>query len=77
MEYKRSIFGPLLLIAIGAIWLLTKSGYIPTANLWALTHIWPYVLITAGVGLILRPYWKYISIVLDIVIVGGAVLAIV
>ena len=77
MEYKRSIFGPLLLIAMGAIWLLNKSGNIPTANLWALTHIWPFVLITAGVGLILRSYWKYISIVLDIVIVGGAVLAIV
>ena len=63
-------------IAAGGIWLLVQSGNMPTANLWALTYIWPYVLIAAGVGLILRSYWKYISIVMDVVIIGGAVLAI-
>jgi len=76
MSQPRSIFGPLLLIAAGAIWLLTKSGSIPTANLWALTHIWPYFLIAAGVGLILRSYWQYANILMDVVIIGGAVLSI-
>ena len=77
MEHKRSLFGPLLLIAAGVIWLLVKSGNIPSANLWALTHIWPFLLIAAGIGLILRPYWKYTSYILDVIIIGGAVLAIV
>ena len=77
MSQPKSIFGPLLLIAAGAIWLLIKSGNLPSGNLWALTHIWPYLLIAAGVGLILRPYWQYINIVLDVLIIGGAVLAIV
>jgi len=77
MSQPRSLFGPLLLIAVGAIWLMTKSGNLPTSNLWALTHIWPYVLIAAGIGLILRSYWKYTSVLLDVVIVGGAVLAVV
>ena len=76
MEYRRSLFGPLLLIAAGAIWLLVKSGSIPSSNLWALTHIWPFLLIAAGIGLILRPYWAYTSIALDILIIGGVVLAI-
>jgi hypothetical protein len=76
MEYPRSIFWPLLLIAAGLMWLLVKSGTIPTGNLWALTHIWPFLLIAAGVGLILRPYWRYSSVLLDIVVIGGAVLAI-
>lgn len=76
MSQPRSIFGPLLLIAAGAVWLLTKSGNIPMSNLWALTYIWPYVLIAAGVGLILRSYWQYVNILLDIVIIGGAVLSI-
>jgi len=76
MSHPKSIFGPLLLIAAGAIWLLVKSNYIPTANLWALTYIWPYVLIAAGVGLILRSYWKYASVLMDIVIIGGAVYAV-
>jgi hypothetical protein len=77
MERRRSIFGPLLLIAAGVIWLLIKQGTVPSSNLWALTHIWPFLLIAAGVGLILRPYWSYVNIVLDILIIGGAVAAIV
>jgi len=76
MERRRSLFGPLLLIAAGVIWLLVKSGTIPSENLWALTHIWPFLLIAAGLGLILRSYWSYTSIVLDVILIGGAVLAI-
>ena len=76
MEHRRSLFGPLLLIAAGVVWLLVKSGTIPSANLWALTHIWPFLLIAAGLGIILRSYWKYTSMVLDVLIIGGALLAI-
>ena len=76
MQQKRSLFGPLLLIAAGVIWLLVKAGTIPSANLWALTHIWPFLLIAAGLGIILRSYWKYTSLVLDVLIIGGAFLAI-
>jgi hypothetical protein len=77
MQRQRSLFGPLLLIAAGAVWLFVKAGNIPSANLWALTHIWPYLLIAAGLGLILRQYWRYTAILLDVVIIGGALLAIV
>lgn len=76
MSKPRSLFGPLLLIAVGVIWLLTKSGNIPSANLWALTYIWPYLLIAAGVGLILRSYWQYANLLMDVVVVGGVVYAI-
>ena len=76
MEQKNSLFWPLLLIAAGVIWLLVKAGTIPSANLWALTHIWPFLLIAAGLGIILRPYWQYTSIALDVLIIGGALLAI-
>ena len=76
MSKPRSIFGPLLLIAVGAIWLLTKSGSIPSSNLWALTYVWPYVLIAAGVAIILRSYWSYANVLMDVVIIGGVILAI-
>ena len=76
MEHRRSLFGPLLLIAAGVVWLLVKSGTIPAENLWALTHIWPFLLIAAGLGIILRSYCRYTSIVLDVLIIGGAILAI-
>jgi hypothetical protein len=76
MQHNRSLFGPLLLIAAGIVWLLVKAGTIPSANLWALTHIWPFLLIAAGLGIILKPYWQYTSMVLDVLIIGGAALAI-
>ena len=76
MKQKRSLFGPLLLIAIGVIWLLIRSGTIPASNLWALTYIWPFLLIAAGIGLILRPYWAYTSVLMDVLIIGGIVLSI-
>ncbi len=76
MGQKQSLFWPLLLIAAGIVWLLVKSGSVPSANLWALSHIWPFLLIAAGLGIILRPYWQYTSIALDVLIIGGAVLSI-
>lgn len=76
MQQNRSLFGPLLLIAAGVVWLLVKSGTVPSANLWALTHIWPFLLIAAGLGIILKAYWRYASVVLDVLIIGGALLAI-
>jgi len=76
MKQNESFFGPLFLISAGIIWLLVKSGNIPASNLWALTHIWPFLLITAGIGLILKPYWQYTSLVLDVIIIGGTILAV-
>lgn len=76
MEGQRSIFGPLLLITAGVLWLLIKSGALPGENLWALTHIWPYLLIAAGAGLILRNYWRFASVFMDVLIIGGVLLAI-
>ncbi|MCX6068083.1 MAG: DUF2807 domain-containing protein [Chloroflexi bacterium] len=73
---EHSIFWPLVLIAAGVIWLLNGMGIIPTANLWALTHLLPFILIGLGLGLILRSYWRFASILVSLFIVGGAVLAI-
>jgi hypothetical protein len=77
MEQKRSLFGPLLLIATGVIWWLIQSGNVPSGNLWALTHVWPFLLIAAGVGVLLKPYWNYTSMLLDVLIIGGVMLAII
>ena len=76
MQTPRSLFGPLLLIAAGAMWLLIKSGTVPSANLWALASVWPFLLIVAGLGLILRSYWSYTYMAVDIFIIGGVFLAI-
>jgi hypothetical protein len=49
---------------------------IQTANLWALVYIWPFFLIAAGLGLILRSFWKYFGLVVDVLVVSGAFLAV-
>lgn len=76
MKENRSIFWPLTLIAAGVVWLLISMGRIPTDNLWALTFIWPYVLIALGLGLILRSLWRPLGMVVSTLVVVGAVAAI-
>jgi hypothetical protein len=77
MKTQRSIFFPLLLIAAGVIWLLVSLGRIPSENLWALAHFWPFLLIAAGLGLMIRSFWAPARIILDVLVVGAAVLAII
>lgn len=72
-ERRHNLFFPMALIAVGLLWLLINLGYIPSANLWALTHIWPLFLIGAGLSLILRNTWAPAGIVISALMVAGAV----
>ena len=74
---QRSIFFPLALIAAGFVWIFVSMGRIPFENLWALAHFWPFLLIAAGLGLMIRSFWAPARIILDVLVVGAAVLAIV
>ena len=73
----RSIFWPLVMIAAGALWILIALGNIPRANLWALSQTLPYLLILLGFGLILRAYWRSAGMLVSVLVVAGAVLAVV
>lgn len=78
MKKKQpSLFFPLALIAAGVLWILISMEKIPSENVWALAYFWPFLLIAAGIGLILRSYWSWSRMVIDVLIVGGAVAAIV
>ncbi len=74
---QRSLFWPLALIATGVIWLLVSMNIIPAANLWALTYIWPFVLIAVGVGLIFQSYLPAMGWIVSALIVIGAVMAVI
>lgn len=74
---ERSIFWPLVMIATGALWLMVGMEIIPRANLWALTHTFPFLLIALGVGLILRAYWRFAGMLVALLVVAGAVMAVV
>ncbi len=73
----RSYFWPLVLIAIGMLWLLVNLGTLPTANLWALVHMVPFALIALGFGLILRAFWRPAGMIVSVLVVVGAVLGVV
>lgn len=74
---QRSLFWPLALIATGVVWLLVSMNIIPSANLWALTYIWPYVLIVVGIGLILQNSLPAIGWLVSALVVIGAVVAVI
>lgn len=73
---ERSYFFPLALIAVGVIWLLNSMGVIPSENLWALARMWPFLLIGWGLSLILGSYWRYAGLAISLLLVIGAVLAV-
>ena len=74
---ERSIFWPLVMIAAGGLWLMVGMEIIPRANLWALSHTFPFLLIALGVGLILRAYWRFAGMFVSLLVVAGAVMAVV
>ena len=74
---ERSIFWPLVLIATGVLWLMIGMNFIPRTNLWALVHTFPFLLIVLGVGLILRAYWRFAGMLVALLVVAGAVMAVI
>ncbi len=76
MERRISLFFPLVLISAGLLWILIQMQIIQPSNLWALVYLWPFLLIAAGLGMILRPYWKYSRLLMDVLVVGGAFTAV-
>ncbi|MQC26583.1 MAG: DUF2807 domain-containing protein [Chloroflexi bacterium] len=76
MNERNNFFFPFLLIGAGTIWLLISLGQLPSANLWALTHAWPFLLIAAGLGLIVRSYWPSGGMAISALTVLGLLLAV-
>ena len=76
MKRHESFFFPMVLIATGVLWLLVEMKFIPAANLWALTHIWPYLLIMLGLGVILRSQLPSAGAFVSALVVLGAVMAV-
>ncbi len=48
----RSLFWPIVLIAIGVVWLMGNAGVLTSANVYALLRLWPLLLIVIGLDLL-------------------------
>ena len=69
----RSLFWPIVLIAVGIIWLLSNLGVISGMNIAVLFRLWPLVLIVIGLDLLFGRESPVIGAVLGI----GAVVVII
>jgi len=50
--HQRSLFWPLILIGVGAIWLLSNAGILQPASIGMLFRLWPVILIIIGLDLL-------------------------
>lgn len=67
---SQSLFAPVLLIALGFYFLLQNMGMLPNLNWAAAWHLWPVLLIFAGINLIVRqfprPFGSLLSLLVSI-----------
>lgn len=76
---RLSIVGPLILIAAGALVLLSYAGWIDV-DLWQLWRLWPVLLILAGLELLLSRWsviGRLLTLILAIAVIGGLVFVLV
>jgi len=79
MRRQRSLFGPMLLISIGVIFLLNNLGLIEWSIWDVLLRFWPVLLIAAGLDLILGPrsaWGSALAMLLVLAIIGGGIVLI-
>ncbi|MEA2641847.1 MAG: hypothetical protein QOF51_3241, partial [Chloroflexota bacterium] len=72
----RGILGPLILIALGALLLLTNLGYV-TPDVWrTLAQLWPVLLVLLGIELLVsgRASWGPMLVAVLIVLIAAAVI---
>jgi hypothetical protein len=77
MSRKPSIFVPLLLVALGTLWLLSNIGAIPSSNLRVLIPLWPVLIIALGLGIVLRQRWTLAWNIVSLLLVTLMVLAVI
>ncbi len=75
--HRAGLVGPVVLIGLGALWLLSNLGLL-AINLWeTLFRLWPLLLIAAGVDILLRRQrggWTYaLRLALVVAILAGGV----
>jgi hypothetical protein len=73
---SRPIFWPLVLVAIGVLWLLSNFNLIDPNNIGILFRLWPVLLIGLGLDVLVRQRWPMAGNLIALVIVTLGVLAV-
>jgi len=73
MTPRRGLIWPLILIAIGVVFLLANFGYLAPISFVALFSLWPLILILIGIDIAIARRWPLAALVTDVVIVGAGI----
>jgi len=73
MTPRRGLIWPLILIAIGVVFLLANFGYLAPISVVALFSLWPLILILIGIDIAVARRWPLAALVADVAIVAGGI----
>jgi Domain of unknown function (DUF5668)/N-terminal domain of toast_rack, DUF2154 len=69
-----SIAFPLVLIALGIVFLLANAGYLTRVSWRDVAQLWPVLLVVLGVDLLLRPRSVFAAVIVEVALIGAALL---
>lgn len=69
-----SLAFPLVLIALGIVFLLANAGYLDRVSWIDVVQLWPVLLVVLGVDLLLRPRSVVVAAIVEIALIGAALL---
>ena len=64
---------PLVLIALGLVFLLANAGYMTGVSWRQVAQLWPLLLVVLGVDLLLRPRSMIAAVIVEVALIGAAV----
>ena len=71
---RRGMFWPLVLIAVGVVFLLGNYGLIQPVSFLALLALWPVLLVLLGIDIAFARRWPIETLAAEVVIIGLALL---
>src|SRR5205807_4975623 len=68
---RRGVFWPLLLIALGLIFLLQNFGFITGVSWLALASLWPLLLVLIGLDIAFARRWPLPTLVVEVAVIAA------
>lgn len=73
MTPRRGLIWPLILIAIGVVFLLANYGYLAPISVVGLLSMWPLILIIVGIDIAIAKRWPLAALIADIAVVAAGI----
>lgn len=73
MTPRRGVFWPLLLIALGLIFLLQNFGFISGVSWLAIASLWPLLLVLIGLDIAFARRWPVPTLVAEVLVIAAGI----